>query len=129
MMIVTTTRDRAREDLIGFIGDVPEAINVTVPGDLNTNLHTREEGEENHIGPNIYGRGKQFLRKRELLTPAEKTTNREHFIMLLRANDLTIANAFFQNEDKHKTTYQNEDNTEGVPPWDRKILRTWPLSR
>ena len=70
------SRDRAWEDLRGFIGDIPEAINVIVLGDLNTNLHTRKEGEENHIGPNIYGRGAEFLRNKELLTPANKTTNR-----------------------------------------------------
>ena len=51
------SRDRVCEDLSGFIGDIPEAIHVIVLGDLNTNLHTRKEGEENHVGPNIYGRG------------------------------------------------------------------------
>ena len=63
-MIVTTTRDRVWEYLRGFIGDIPEAMKVIVLGDLNANLHTRREGEENHIGPNIYGRGAEFLRNR-----------------------------------------------------------------
>ena len=53
----SNSRDRVCEDLSGFIGNIPEAINVIVLGDLNINLHTRKEGEENHIGPNIYGRG------------------------------------------------------------------------
>ena len=70
------SRDRVWEDLGGYIGDIPEAVNIIVRGDLNTNLHTRKEGEENHIGPNIYGRGAEFLRNKELLTPANKTTNR-----------------------------------------------------
>ena len=51
------SRDRVWEYLSGFIGDIPEAIHVIVLGDLSTNLHIRKEGEENHIGPNIYGRG------------------------------------------------------------------------
>ena len=51
------SRDRVWEDLNGFIGNIPEAIHVIVLGDLNTNLHTRKEGEENQIGSNIYGRG------------------------------------------------------------------------
>ena len=44
-------------DLNGFIVDLPGAINVIILGDLNTSLHARKEGEESHIGPNIYGRG------------------------------------------------------------------------
>ena len=112
------SRDRAWEDLSGFIGEIPEAISVIVLGDLNTNLHTRKADEEDHIGPNIYGKGAQFLRNKELLTPAEKTTNREHLIMLLRANDLKVANTLFQKEDKYKVTYQKKDNTDGGPPWD-----------
>ena len=51
-----------------------------------------------------------------MLTPAEKTTTREHLTMLLRANDLKVANTFFQNEDTHKFTYQKR--AEGGPPWD-----------
>ena len=51
------SRDRVWGDLSGFIGDMPEAIHVIVLGDLNTNLHTRREGEENRTGPNVYGRG------------------------------------------------------------------------
>ena len=70
------------------------------------------------MGPNVYGRGEEFLRNKELLEPAEKTTNREHRIMLLRANDLNDANTFPQKEDKNNITYQKKDNIEGGPPWD-----------
>ena len=111
------SRDSAWEDLSGLIGDIPEAINVIVLGDLNTKLHARREGEENHTGPNIYGRGSEFLRNRELLTPAEKTTNREHLIMLLRANDLKTANTYFQKEATHNYV-SGKDSTEGGLPWD-----------
>ena len=111
-------RDRAWEDLSGLIGDIPEAINVIVLGDQNTNLHTNKADDADHIGPNIYGKGAYFLRNKELLTPAEKTTNREHFIMLLRANDMKVANTYFQKEDKYKGTYQIKDNTDGGPPRD-----------
>ena len=41
--------------------------------------------------------------------------------MLLRANDLKIANTYFQNIGKHKITYQKNNNTEGGPPWDTEI--------
>ena len=80
--------------------------------------HARKEGEDNHIGPNIYGRGIDFLRNKKLFTPAEKTTNREHLITLLRASDMNVSNTFFQTENKHKITYQTKDNNEGGPPWD-----------
>ena len=123
------SRDRVGEDLSGFIGDIPEAKKVIVLGDLNTNLHTRKEGEENHIGPNIYGRGAEFLRNKELLTPAEKATNREHLIMLLRANDMKVANTYFHKEDKHTIAYQKKRQHRW---WStlghRKILRTRSLS-
>ena len=58
------------------------------------------------------------MRNKELLTPAQKTTNREHLVVLLRANDMNIANTFFQKEDKHKITSQRNDNNDGGPPWD-----------
>ena len=112
------SRDRVWENLSGFIGDIPEAIHVIVLGDLNTNLHTRKEGEENHMGPSIYGRGAYFLRDTEVLTPAEKTTNREHLIMLLRANGMKVANTYFHKGDNHTITYQKQNNTDGGPPWD-----------
>ena len=101
-----------------IIGEIPEAITVTVLGDLNTNLQTRKADEEDHLGPNIYGKGAEFLRNKELLTPAEKTTNREHLIMLFSANDMKVANTYFRKDDKHKVTYQKKDNTDGGPPWD-----------
>ena len=100
------SRDRAWEDLSGFIGDIPEAINVIVLGGLNTHLHTRKEGEENHIGPNLYGRGAEFLRRN--FSHQQRKPQTEHLIMLLRPNDMKVANTYFQKEDKYKVTYQKK---------------------
>ena len=111
IMIRNNSRDRVCEYLNGFIGNIPEAIKITVLGDVKTGLHARKEGEENHIGPNIYGRGAYFIRNKELLTPGE-ATNREHFTVLLGAN------TFFQKEDKHNITYQQRYSNDGGPPWD-----------
>ena len=58
------------------------------------------KGEDDYVGPNIYGRGIAFLRNKELFTPA-KTTDREHLIMLRRANDMKIANTFSQIDYRH----------------------------
>ena len=58
------SRDRAWEDLSGLIGEIPEAIHVSVLGDLNTNPHTRKADEEDHVGPNIYGKGFYLISKK-----------------------------------------------------------------
>ena len=110
------SRDKVWGDWNGFVGNIPEAINVIVLGDLNTNLHARKEGEENYIGPSIYGRGVEVLRNKELLTPAGKTTNREHLIMLLGANDLKIANMLPNRKHIYIYIYVYERTTTVVHP-------------
>ena len=65
----------------------------------------------------MYGRGPDFLRNKEELTPHWKTTNRDHLVSLLRATDMKVMNTYFQKEDKQKATYQKKDNINGGPPW------------
>ena len=40
------SRERTWEDPTGYLGTIPEAINIIVLGDLNVNLHARKNGEE-----------------------------------------------------------------------------------
>ena len=55
-------------------------------GDFNTRLHARKEGEEDIIGPHIFGRGKEFLDR--IYNTAEE--NRTLLVNLLKATNHTI---------------------------------------
>ena len=94
------TRDRIWEELNEHIRSIPEAVNIIIVGDLNTSIHARKEEEEDYIGPNILGKGIEFLRQKEHNTPEDKTTNRDHLIMLLKANDMKVMNTYFYKESK-----------------------------
>ena len=110
-------RQGAWEELTNYIIEIPEAKNVIIMGDINTNIHARKEGEEDHVGGQVFGKGMDFLRAKEQMTPDWKTTNREHLMTLLRTTDMKVMNTYFQKEPKHKVTYQKKDNADGGPTW------------
>ena len=114
-----SSRDRTWEDPNGYVRKIPEAVNVNVIGDLSISLHARKEGEEYHIGPNIWKR-RRFLKTHGINTTHQQKIlpiRREHLVLLLRAKDMTIANTLFQKEDTHIINYRKKDNNVGGPSW------------
>ena len=58
-------RQHARELLDETIAQTPTAKNLILPGDFNTSLHARKEGEEGYIGEHILGKGMPFPAPKE----------------------------------------------------------------
>ena len=82
--------------------------NVAVLGDFNAVLHVRETGEEECLGPRVWGKGIRFLRNREGVLP--EIMNRSLPIDLLKAYDMRCMNAFFPKPDNKKATYRHVGN-------------------
>ena len=51
------------------IGDISHNKNVVVLGDFNAAIRARKAGEEECLGPHIWGKGLGFLREKEGLLP------------------------------------------------------------
>ena len=82
----------AREDVSNRIRNVTHNKNVVVLGDLNAALHARKEGEEECLGPQVWGKGLAFLREKEGLLP--ENMNRNILIELLKEHDMRCMNTF-----------------------------------
>ena len=79
-------------------------------GDINIRVHGRLRGEEDVIGPWVYGRGRHFVRDL-------KTGEREQRNMLiasLKTTEHVYANTFFQKPD-HKKVTRADWNNKGHP--------------
>ena len=66
------------------------AIHITL-GDTNTRWHCRLPGEEDILGPHIFGRGEEYLRGK-----MKDGDNREFAIGYLRSTGKVAINTFFQ---------------------------------
>ena len=82
--------------------EIPDVKNLIIVGDLNTALHTRRLGEEDVLGPNIYGKGAEHLRIIENRLAEENRNNRMYLLDYLR------------------TTGSIHTNTYSEKPWDKK---------
>ena len=69
--------------------------NVVVLGDFNAAMHAREPGEEECLGPHIWGKGLRFVREKEGLLP--ENMNRSLLIDLLKGYDMRCMSTFSQN--------------------------------
>ena len=102
------TRQRAWEDLTDFVTEASDAIDTILIGGFNTNIHAKKEEEDGHVGPQVNGKGMEFLRNKDHNTPADKATNREYLMNHLRATDIKVANTYYQKPNKLKGTYQTK---------------------
>ena len=68
---------------------------------MNTRLHARCNGEERVIGPNVWGRGIEFLKK---MNPLDRE-QRGVLIAALKASDHIHMNSFFTKADIKKATH------------------------
>ena len=86
----------AWEEMFNIIKDISHNKNVVVLvlGVFNAALHARKTGEEECLGPHIWGKGTVFLREKEGLLP--ENMNRGILIDLLKAHDMRCMNTCFQ---------------------------------
>ena len=56
-------------------------------GDFNTRFHGRQEGEEDILGPFIFGRGVEYIDQQEQLRPGDFDTNRQLLCEVLRTSE------------------------------------------
>ena len=72
-----------------------------VLGDLNAALHARKEGEEECLGPHVWGKGLAFLREKEGLLP--ENMNRNILTELSKEHDMRCMNTYFEKPSKKKS--------------------------
>ena len=86
-------------------GEISNNKSLIVLGDYNAAIHARKEGEEEFLGPHVWGRGLRFLvnKERQLLGGM----NRDHLMELLREHDMKCMNSFFQKPNHEKATYRH----------------------
>jgi len=88
----TDIKERYYETMKQQVQKIPEAEFMIIMGDCNARIQHRKQEEFEMIGPNIFGRGEQYLE-----TINENTAiNREMFINMLATNDLTVMNTFLK---------------------------------
>ena len=68
---------------------------MIIVGDFNPALHTRKRGEEDILGPNIYGKGAEHLRRIGDRMADETRNNRMYLLDFLRTAGAIHANTFF----------------------------------
>eukprot|EP00972_Heterocapsa_arctica_P017452 2578615-Heterocapsa_arctica.AAC.1 len=91
------------ESFSNRINLTPPHNNLILLGDFNAQLHTRKEGEEDNLGPHIFGKGAAFLQAKEAFQ-GDRIFNRTSLIDLLREHDMQIMNTFFQQPPREKAT-------------------------
>ena len=89
--------------------------NVVALGDFNAAIHARRTGEEECLGPHVWGKAMVFLREKELLP---ESMNRSILIDLLKEHGIRCMNTYFQKPNNKKTTYRHMWATGVQGPWD-----------
>ena len=74
------------------VGEIPDSNNVIVLGGFNAAIHARKPGEEECLGPHIWGKGLRFPWEKEGLFPGNM--NRNCLIDLLKGYDMRCVNTF-----------------------------------
>ena len=105
----------AWEEMSNRIRDITHNKNVVVLGDFSAALHARKEGEEECLGPQVWGKGLAFLREKEGLLPEHM--NRNILIELFREHEMRCMNTYFEKTSKQKATYRHMWATGLQGPW------------
>ena len=93
----------AWEEMANRVGEISDNKGVIVLGDFDVAIHARKPGEEDCLGPYMWGKGLRFFRGKEGLLP--ENMNRSLLIDLLKGYDMRCMNTFFQKADYKKATY------------------------
>ena len=94
--------DRARfwREVTQLVRPIPATTPFLLVGDLNTRLQGRLLGEENIVGPHVFG----FWYRRAATQGQD--TNRHHLIDLCGSQGLCVANTFKTPNPTHRVTYR-----------------------
>ena len=102
---------RAEEERTDFVDELAGAIEkcqtkgaVIVLGDFNARIHARLNGEEDRIGPHIYGAGVEKLQ--DGVWEQGGRTNRDLVMELCAAQGLKIMNTWFRKPESRKVTHR-----------------------
>ena len=94
--VAEETRAQSWDSLEHRTLDIPEAKNLIIVGDFNPALHTRKQGEEDVLGPNIYGKGAEHLQRIEDRMADETRNKRMYLPDYLRTTGAIHANTYFE---------------------------------
>ena len=108
-------RFAAWEEMSNRIRNISHNKNIVVLGDFNAAIHARKEGEEECLGPQIWGKGIAFLREKEGLLP--ESMHRDILIELLKEHGMRCMNTYFEKPSKKKATYRHMWATGMQGPW------------
>ena len=86
---------------------------VMCMGDFDARLHYRLESEEDVIGPNIFGKGKEYVQQQSNNT----IESRDQFVQFCIGTGMIIMNTQFEKKNKHYCTYKEMETTGFSPPW------------
>ena len=98
-----------------YVRSISHNKNVAALGDLSAALHARKEGEEECLGPQVWGRGIASLREQD--GPLPGNMNRSILIELPKEHDMRCMNTYFEKPIKKKATYRHMWTTGMQGPW------------
>ena len=116
--VAEETRAQSWDSLEHRTLEIPEARNLIIVGDFNSALHTRKQGEENVLGPNIYGKGAEHLQRIEDRMADENRNNKMYLLDYLRTTVSIHANTYFEQSWDKKLTWKPPATQGFAPPWD-----------
>jgi exonuclease III len=87
------------EQLQAEISKLPKTAFYVIAGDLNTRLHARMPGEEQVIGPHVYGLGPLHVQ--------EHMKNRKHLMAMCHAEELCVAHTFKATKIEQQVTHDS----------------------
>ena len=102
--------EEERQEFFDFLHDQIDVVKskglFVVVGDFNARIQGRLRGEEKVLGPSIFGRG--------IAAIGDDSSNRQMLLDLCVANDLLVANTWFQHPHGRQATYK-EPGTKRLP--------------
>eukprot|EP00972_Heterocapsa_arctica_P082345 12134191-Heterocapsa_arctica.AAC.1 len=99
------SRLKVWENLSDRVNQISASNSLIVLGDFNAQMHAQKQGEEQYIGPHMFGRGAEFLRTKEILQ-ADKVLNRSSLVDLLLEHELRIMNTFVSESSARESTFK-----------------------
>ena len=122
--VAEETRAQSWDSLEHRALEIPDAKNLIIVGDFNSALHTRKQGEEDVLGPNIYGKGAEHLRIIENRLTEENRNNIMYLLDYLRTTGSIHTNTYFEKPWDKKLAWKPPATQGFAPPWNPEICRT-----
>ena len=98
---------------------------VLILGDCNARIHARLQGEDDSIGPHVYGLGAERLAELWREKKANEKSNREMLVERCREEGYRVMNTWYKKPDAGKVTHVSACVTQ-LPkqgePWDPTVF-------